>query len=275
MENKKSFDKKISQIKDVVRNWKNKKNFVKKEPVKPQSVKRVSAKPQRVSEKTQNVKKETEQSPELIKKFSDKIKEIYSKKRVTPAVIVKNYNNIFEKAKFYAEQMKKIVEDAELSTHEKKDQVKVYVIGLVDDLKKDVKIIGVKVNTNIKNVEYSKFLKLLPYILIAIGALILANPVLLNVLIKSVAMAFSSGGIFTQAGISAFLTQFGVLFSNLQTIEKILLVVSFLSMTLEEIPRFLSKSNYEKTVTGNSLLALTKRGLSDIVSSQNRLKKMP
>jgi len=242
MENK-SFDKKISQVGDTIKNWKNKKEKVK--------------------------------SPALIKNFSNKIKEIYSKKRITPAIVVKNYNNIFEKAKFYAEQMKKIVEDAELSTHEKKGQVKVYVMGLVEDLKKDVRVIGVKVNKNVKNVEYSKFLKVLPYILIAIGTLILANPVLLNVLIKAVSLAFSgTGTIFTQANIALFLNSFKILFLELKTLEKILLVVSFLSVSLEEIPRFLSQSNYEKTISGNSLLALTKKGLTDMVVAQNRINRI-
>jgi uncharacterized membrane protein len=173
-----------------------------------------------------------------------------------PFINIKNFENIRDKTRKYTKKFKKTFEDKSKSASEIKESIKKQANNLIEELKQDTFIVKKNFLTKIKNVDLAKFLKVLPYILIALLTLITYDSVLASVFIKAVSITWSSSTRLSPVVIVSFLRNVKSIFLQLNTIEQCISMIAFLHVALHETPIWFDPKRFEGFASHNSFIEM-------------------
>jgi hypothetical protein len=199
-------------------------------------------------------------------KEPSKFKKFFNHRR---AIMVKNYDRVKRKTLEHTQKFKQIIKDKSLSAKESREKLNQHVKVFIRDIKKDIDFNRYKQNTK---PQWEKFIKLMPYILVALASLALANPILVKVFVQSISPVVAASTGFSIEAIAMVLGSMKGVFLNLKSLEQGIVLISFISLIFEEIPKWTSKSHFE-AMSNQSFLSLLKGGLTNTLSVQNKVEK--
>lgn len=188
-----------------------------------------------------------------------------------PVIRIKNFHRLRDNSIRRVNNFKETLQDKTKSASEIKESIKVQVNDYFKDIKKDIEFYKDKINKGIENTNWSKLLKILPYIFIGLVVIATYEPLLLTIFIKAVSISVSSTTGFSITSISIFLMNIKKIFMGLDSLEKALSVIGFFHILLDEVPEWFNSSHFEN-MSKNSFLSLLYTSLKRLTNFKSTLK---